>query len=85
MPFKKMIMVQLLAPVVVFGCSFMIIAAVVFIFAILQFLLGLFGIEIEAYVAPIASTILGIIVSTITWLYFSNEREINLREAGRNK
>jgi hypothetical protein len=78
MPFKKMIMVQLLAPAVVFGCSFMIIAAVLFIFAILQFILGLFGIEIEAYGEPITWTILAIIISTITWLYFSNEREYHL-------
>lgn len=79
MPWRKTLVVLALAPIVAFGCFLMTAAAATFISMVIIFILEIAGFGGDVYFNVIAAILFCLIALTFAWLYFSNEREINLR------
>ena len=79
-PFKKALLILLWAPIVVFGSLFMFIAGISCATMLLGLILEYFGLDTTPYLTHIAVALGISIVAVLVWAYFSNEREINLRD-----
>ena len=84
-PIKRSIVICLVVPVVVFGCSPILYFAAGFVLVFVVYLFQFIEFDIEEYLFIIAFVMKSALIGFLAWIYFSDERLDYIRKVKSDK